>query len=52
MELYKVSHKRINKKLADYLFDSVAFNDNYYIGDYCDKYITNVNFNKNVLFSL
>ncbi len=52
LELSEVSHKRIGKKLANYLFDYVAFNDNYYISDYCDKYITSVNFNKNVLFSL
>lgn len=52
LELFGVSHKRISKKLANYLFDVVVFNDNYYISDYRDKYITSVNFNKNVLFSL
>ena len=52
LELFEVSHKRISKKLADYLFDNVAFNDKYYVSDYCNKYITSFDFNKNVLFSL
>ena len=52
LELYGVSHKRISKGLARYLFNDIAFNDNYYISDYCDRYIATYNFNQTVLFSL
>ena len=51
-ELFGVRHKRISKALAKYLFDNVAFDDDYYISDYCDKYIATYDFNQNVLFSL
>ena len=51
-ELYETSHKRISKSLAKYLFNNIAFDDKYYINDYCDKYITTYNFNQTVLFSL
>ena len=52
LELFEVSHKRISKGLADYLFNDIAFDDNYYINNYCNKYISDSNFNQNVLFSL
>ena len=52
LELFGVRHKRISKSLAKYLFNNVAFNDDYYISDYCDKYIATYDFNQTVLFSL
>ena len=51
-ELYETSHKRISRKLAKYLFNDIAFDDKYYIHDYCDKYIATYDFNQTVLFSL
>ena len=52
LELFGVSHKRISKALAKYLHNNIAFDDNYYINDYCSKYISDSNFNQNVLFLL
>ena len=51
-ELFGVSHKRISRQLAEYLFNDIAFDDKYYISDYCDKYIATYDFNQTVLFSL
>ena len=51
-ELFGVRHKRISKPLAKYLFNDIAFDDKYYISDYCDKYIATYDFNQTVLFSL
>ena len=51
-ELYETSHKRISRQLAKYLFNDIAFDDKYYICDYCDKYIATYNFNQTILFSL
>ena len=51
-ELFETSHKRISKSLAKYLFNDIAFDDKYYIRDYCDKYISSYNFNQTVLFSV
>lgn len=51
-ELFGVSHKRISKSLAEYLFNDIAFDDKYYISDYCDRYIATYDFNQTVLFSL
>ena len=51
-ELFGVRHKRISRQLAEYLYNNIAFNDRYYINDYCDRYITTYNFNQTVLFSL
>ena len=51
-ELFGVSHKRISRQLAKYLFNDIAFDDKYYIRDYCDKYISSCNFNITVLFSV
>ena len=51
-ELYGTSHKRISKSLAKYLFDNIAFGDEYYINDCCNRYIATYDFNQTVLFSL
>ena len=51
-ELFGVSHKRISKLLAKYLFNDIAFDDKYYINDYCDRYIATYDFYQTVLFSL
>ena len=51
-ELFGVSHKRISKSLAKYLFNDIAFDDKYYMCDYCSRYIATYNFNQTVLFSL
>ena len=51
-ELFGVRHKRISRKLAEYLFNDIAFDDKYYINDYCDRYIATYDFNQTVLFSL
>ncbi len=51
-ELFGVSHKRISKSLAQYLFDDIAFDDKYYIDDCCDRYMATYDFNQTVLFSL
>ena len=51
-ELYETSHKRISKSLAKYLFNDIAFDDKYYISDYCDRYIATYDFNQTILFSL
>ena len=52
LELFEVSHKRISKRLAKYLFNDIAFDGNYYINDCYNKYITTYDFNQTVLFSL
>ena len=51
-ELFGVSHKRISRQLAEYLLNDIAFDDKYYISDYCNKYITTYDFNLTILFSL
>ena len=51
-ELFGVSHKRISRRLAKYLFNDIVFDDKYYISDYCDRYIATYDFNQTVLFSL
>ena len=51
-ELFETSHKRISKSLAKYLFNDIAFDDKYYICDYCDRYIATYDFNQTILFSL
>ena len=51
-ELYGANHKRISKSLAKYLLNDIAFDDKYYISDYCDRYISTYDFNQTVLFSL
>ena len=51
-ELYGTSHKRISRQLAKYLFNDIAFDDKYYIRDYCDRYIATYDFNQTILFRL
>ena len=51
-ELFGTSHKRISKSLAEHLFNDIAFDDKYYINDYCDRYIATYDFNQTVSFSL
>lgn len=51
-ELYETNRKRISKSLAKYLFNDIAFDDKYYIRDYCNRYIATYDFNQTVLFSL
>ena len=51
-ELFGTSHKRISKSLAEYLFDEIAFDDKYYINNYCDRYIATYDFNQTVLFNM
>ena len=51
-ELFGVSHKRISKSLAKYLFNNIAFDDKYYISDYCDRYIATYDFSQTILFRL
>ena len=50
LELFGVSHKRISKALAKYLYNDIAFDDNYYINDYCSRYIATYDFRQSVLF--
>ena len=51
-ELFETSHKRISKSLAEHLFNDIAFDDKYYINDYCDRYIATYDFNQTVLFNM
>ena len=51
-ELFETSHKRISKSLAKHLFNDIAFDDKYYISDYCDRYIATYDFNQTVLFNM
>ena len=51
-ELFETSHKRISKSLAKHLFNDIAFDDKYYINDYCDRYIATYDFNQTVLFNM
>ena len=51
LELFGVSHKRISRKLAEYLYD-VAFDAKYYLNDYCSRYIATYDFKQKVLFRL
>ena len=50
LELFGVSHKRISKALAKYLCNYIAFDDNYYINDYCSRYVATYDFRQSVLF--
>ena len=52
LELFGVSHKRIGKKLADYLFDEITTDSDYYVSDYCHRYNTTYDFNQTVLFKM
>ena len=52
LELFGVRHKRISKKLADYLFNGVATDSGYYISDYCYRYNTTFDFSQTVMFRI
>ena len=52
LEFFGVSHKRISKKLAGYLFNEVATDRDYYISDYCHQYNTTSDFLKKILFKI
>ena len=52
LELFGVSHKRISKKLADYLFSEIAIGSDYYVSDYCHRYNTTFDFLQTILFKI
>ena len=52
LELFGVSHKRISKKLADYLFNEIAIDSDYYVSDYCHRYNTTYDFSQTILFKI
>ena len=52
LELFGVSHKRISKKLADYLFNEIAIDSYYYVSDYCSRYNTTYDFAQTILFKI
>ena len=52
LELFGVSHKRISKKLADYLFNDITIDGDYYISNYCHRYNTTYDFLQTVLFKI
>ena len=52
LELFGVSHKRISKKLADYLFNEIATDSDYHVSDYCHRYNTTYDFLQTILFEI
>ena len=52
LELCGANHKRISKKLADYLFNEVSTNSDYYISDYCHRYNTTYDFLQTIMFKI
>ena len=52
LELFGVSHKRISKKLAKYLFNEVAIDSDYYVSDYYHRYNTTYDFSQTILFKI
>ncbi len=52
LELFGVSHKRISKKLAKYLFDDIAIDGDYYVSNYCLRYNTAFDFSQTILFKI
>ena len=52
LELFGVSHKRISKKLGDYLFNEIAIDSDYHISDYCHRYNTTFDFSQTILFKI
>ena len=52
LELFGASHKRISKKLADYLFNEIAADSDYYVSDDCHRYNTTYDFLQTVLFKI
>ena len=52
LALFGASHKRISKKLADYLFHEIARDSDYYVSDYCHRYNTTFDFLQTILFKI
>ena len=52
LELFGVSHKRISKKLADYLFNEIAIGSDCYVSDYYNRYNTTYDFLQTILFKI
>ena len=52
LELFGVSHKHISKKLADYLFNEIAIDSDYYISDYTRRYNTTFDFLQTISFKI
>ena len=52
LEFFGVSHKRISKKLAYYLFNEIATDSDYYISDYCHRHNTTYDFLQTILFKI
>ena len=52
LELFGVSHKRISKKLADYLFNEIAIDRDYHVSDYSHRYNTTFDFLQTILFKI
>ena len=52
LELFGVSHKRISKKLAAYLFNEITTDSDYYVSDYCYRYNTTYDFLQTILFKI
>ena len=52
LELFGVSHKRISKSLAKYLFNDIATDDDYYVSDYCHCYNTTFDFSQTIMFKI
>ena len=52
LELFGANHKRISKKFADYLFNDVATNSDYYVSDYCHRYNTTYDFLQTIMFKI
>ena len=52
LELFGVSHKRISKKLADYLFNDITTDSDCYVSDYYNRYNTTYDFLQTILFKI
>lgn len=52
LELFDVSHKRISKKLADYLFNEIATDSDYHVSNYCHRYNTTFDFLQTIMFKI
>ena len=52
LELFGVSHKRISKKLADYLFNDVATDSDYHVSDCTHRYNATFDFLQTILFKI
>ena len=52
LELFGVSHKRISKKLADYLFNEIAIDSDYHVSDCTHRYNATFDFLQTILFKI